>query len=101
MVQTDLASDAGKHSGIQVIARAAAVMRALGSNPQGLSLAAIAQIVDLPRSTVQRIITALEAEFLVEALGPVAVFALARRWDSSSARPKPTSSHCSNRRCSS
>ncbi|HBO0349182.1 TPA: IclR family transcriptional regulator [Pseudomonas aeruginosa] len=76
MVQTDLASDAGKHSGIQVIARAAAVMRALGSNPQGLSLAAIAQIVDLPRSTVQRIITALEAEFLVEALGPSGGFRL-------------------------
>ena len=31
MVQTDLASDAGKHSGIQVIARAAAVMRALAA----------------------------------------------------------------------
>lgn len=58
-----------KNSGIQVIARAAAVMRALGGNPKGLSLAAIAHIVELPRSTVQRIITALETEYLVESLG--------------------------------
>jgi DNA-binding IclR family transcriptional regulator len=58
-----------KHSGVLVIAKAAAVMRALGDNPQGLSLAAIAHIVDLPRSTVQRIIAALEAEYLVESLG--------------------------------
>lgn len=66
----------GKHGGIQVIARAAAIMRALGSNPQGLSLAAIAQLVDLPRSTVQRIINALEEEFLVTALGPSGGFRL-------------------------
>lgn len=58
-----------KNSGIQVIARAAAVMRALGDNPKGLSLAAIAHIVELPRSTVQRIIAALEVEYLVESLG--------------------------------
>jgi DNA-binding IclR family transcriptional regulator len=58
-----------KHSGVLVIAKAAAVMRALGDNPQGLSLAAIAHIVELPRSTVQRIIAALEAEYLVESLG--------------------------------
>lgn len=58
-----------KNSGIQVIARAAAVMRALGDNPKGLSLAAIAHIVELPRSTVQRIIAALEDEYLVESLG--------------------------------
>ncbi|WP_455231222.1 IclR family transcriptional regulator [Geopseudomonas aromaticivorans] len=70
MTQAEETSDSGKHGGIQVIARAAAIMRALGSNPQGLSLAAIAQLVDLPRSTVQRIINALEEEFLVEALGP-------------------------------
>lgn len=59
----------GKQPGIQVIARAAAIMRALGENPQGLSLAAIANAVDLPRSTVQRIISALEDEFLVESVG--------------------------------
>jgi len=53
-----------KHGGIQVIARAAAIMRTLGANPQGLSLGAIAQQVNLPRSTVQRIVNALEAEGL-------------------------------------
>jgi len=75
MTQTDQGSDA-KHAGIQVIARAAAVMRALGSHPQGLSLAAIAQLVDLPRSTVQRIIGALEAEHLAETIGPGGGFRL-------------------------
>ena len=59
-----------KQAGIQVIARAAAVMRALGSNPHGMSLAAIAQHVSLPRSTVQRIINALTEERLVEHAGP-------------------------------
>ncbi len=57
-------------NGIQVIARASAVMRALGRNPKGLSLAAIAQEVGLARSTVQRIVAALETEQLVEALRP-------------------------------
>ncbi len=66
----------GKHGGIQVIARAASIMRALGNNPQGLSLAAIAQVVDLPRSTVQRIINALAVEHLVEARGPSGGFRL-------------------------
>lgn len=62
--------------GIQVIARAAAIMRALSKNPQGLSLAAIAQLVDLPRSTVQRIVCALEGEYLIESLGPNGGFRL-------------------------
>lgn len=70
MIEQEQTPESGKSSGIQVIARAAAIMRALGENPQGLSLAAIAQAVDLPRSTVQRIISALEDEFLVESLGP-------------------------------
>ncbi|HBN9860975.1 IclR family transcriptional regulator [Pseudomonas aeruginosa] len=73
---TDMEESIGKHGGIQVIARAASIMRALGSNPQGLSLAAIAQLVDLPRSTVQRIINALAVEHLVEALGPSGGFRL-------------------------
>src|SRR5690606_10440794 len=58
-----------KHGGIQVIARAAAIMRVLGANPQGLSLGAIAQQVELPRSTVQRIVNALETEELAESMG--------------------------------
>ena len=53
--------DAG---GIQVIARAAAVLRALG--PDGMSLGALARATGLPRSTVQRIVDALATESLVE-----------------------------------
>jgi len=52
-------------SGIQVIARAAAVMRALKDAPTGMSLAQIADKIDLPRSTVQRIVGALQEERLV------------------------------------
>jgi DNA-binding IclR family transcriptional regulator len=55
-------------AGIQVIARAAKVLRALESRPEGLSLAEIAQEIGLPRSTVQRIVAALAAEeFVTEA----------------------------------
>lgn len=64
----DNAADEQRSGGIQVIARSSAIMRALGAQPQGLSLAAIAQATDLPRSTVQRIIGALETEGLVESL---------------------------------
>lgn len=65
----------GKQPSIQVIARAAAILRALGSNG-GLSLSAIANIVKLPRSTVHRIIVALEEEHLVESIGPSGGFRL-------------------------
>jgi len=51
--------------GVQVIARAAQVLRALEGEPQGLSLAQLAERVALPRSTVHRIVTALAAEGLV------------------------------------
>lgn len=59
-----------RKSGIQVIARATAILRALSDHPGGMSLAAIAAAVELPRSTVQRIIYALEVEKLVESLRP-------------------------------
>jgi DNA-binding IclR family transcriptional regulator len=51
-------------------------MRALGANPHGMSLAAIANDVDLARSTVQRIVAALEIENLVEARGASGGFRL-------------------------
>lgn len=51
--------------GIQVIARAAAILRALSKSETGMSLGQIASQVDLPRSTVQRIVGALSAERLV------------------------------------
>ena len=56
--------DQGERGGIQVIARAAAVLRALKGSP-GMSLGQIAERVGLPRSTVQRIVSALQAERLV------------------------------------
>lgn len=52
---------------VQVIARAAAILRALENQPVGLSLGDIAKRVDLARSTVQRIVAALGAEKLVVA----------------------------------
>ncbi|MGI9401816.1 MAG: IclR family transcriptional regulator [Rhizobiaceae bacterium] len=52
-------------NGIQVIARAAAVLRVLRDHRGGLSLGQIASKVGLPRSTVQRIIGALATEKLV------------------------------------
>jgi DNA-binding IclR family transcriptional regulator len=51
--------------GIQVIARAAAILRSLRHEPHGLSLAEIAARVTLPRSTVQRIVAALLDEKLL------------------------------------
>lgn len=57
-------------SQVQVIARAAAILRALEDEPVGLSLGQIAQRVGLARSTVQRIVAALEAEKLVIAASP-------------------------------
>jgi len=55
---------------IQVIGRAAAVLHALEHQPLGLSLGQIAQKVGLARSTVQRIVAALECEKLVVAASP-------------------------------
>lgn len=50
---------------VQVIARAASILRALERSPEGLSLGEIAKLVDLSRSTVQRIVDALDREQLV------------------------------------
>jgi DNA-binding IclR family transcriptional regulator len=56
--------------GVQVIARAAQLLRALDSEPHGLSLSQLADRVGLPRSTVQRIIAALANEGFVTAASP-------------------------------
>lgn len=48
-----------------MISRAADVLRALRDDPGGMSLGQIARAVNLPRSTVQRIVSALSAEGLV------------------------------------
>src|SRR3974377_630517 len=57
-------------SQVQVIARAATILRALEDENSGLSLGQIAQRVKLARSTVQRIVSALETEKLVIAATP-------------------------------
>jgi len=51
-------------SGVQVIARAGAVLRALAGSERGLSLRSVAEVTGLPRSTVHRIVVALAAEDL-------------------------------------
>jgi DNA-binding IclR family transcriptional regulator len=57
--------DKTDRSGIQVIARAASILRALRETQTGMSLGQIAERVGLPRSTVQRIVAALQEEQLV------------------------------------
>ena len=63
---------AGPSSGqsVQVIARAASVLRALEGEQTGLSLAQISQRVNLARSTVQRIVDALRTEHFLIAATP-------------------------------
>jgi len=61
---------ANDKSQVQVIARAATILRALEEENAGLSLGQIAQRVNLARSTVQRIVAALETEKLVIAATP-------------------------------
>jgi DNA-binding IclR family transcriptional regulator len=56
--------------GIQVISRAVQILRALDGESDGLSLSQLAERVDLPRSTVHRLTTALAAEGLVAAASP-------------------------------
>ena len=57
---------------VQVIARAANVLRALEGESNGLSLGQIAQRVGLARSTVQRIVDALSEEHFLIAASPTA-----------------------------
>ncbi len=67
-VQTTGEDEKAAGLGVQVIARAASVLRALEGRPEGLSLGQIAKEVGLARSTVQRIVAALAAEdFVTEA----------------------------------
>jgi DNA-binding IclR family transcriptional regulator len=81
MANSKRAEGSPSGNSIQVIARAASVLRALEGEQSGLSLAQIAERVGLARSTVQRIVDALRAEqFLIAAtptsgvrLGPALV----------------------------
>lgn len=69
-MEKDDTSQPDPRGGVQVVSRTAAIMRALSAHPGGLSLTAIANEVGLPRSTVQRLVTALEIEGLVDGKGP-------------------------------
>lgn len=61
----DNEAESSRRLGIRVIARAAAILRALERHPEGLTLGDIADLVGLPRSTVQRIVDALDREHFV------------------------------------
>ncbi len=63
------AEPAASRNGIQVIARAAAILSTLKDAPGGMSLGQIAERVELPRSTVQRIVQALQKERLLITTG--------------------------------
>jgi len=58
-----------RRPGIQAIARAAAVLRALEGEPRGLALGELAAAVQLPKSTVHRLAAALADEGLVTLAG--------------------------------
>lgn len=58
-----------RSGGIQVIARAAEILRVLQAHPGGLSQVEIGERVAMARSTVSRILNALEDEGLVAARG--------------------------------
>jgi DNA-binding IclR family transcriptional regulator len=66
----DIGKSSSSKSQVQVIARAASILRSLEQESSGLSLGQIAQRVGLARSTVQRIVSALESEKLVIAASP-------------------------------
>ena len=67
---TDANSRESERGGIQVIARAGAILRALEAEPDGLSLGELADRVALARSTVQRIVGALIDEQMLISAGP-------------------------------
>ncbi|MCA8869222.1 MAG: IclR family transcriptional regulator [Rhodobacteraceae bacterium] len=69
-MKTDSANKEKGGQGVQVIARAADILRVLKNDNEGLSLGQIAKRVSLPRSTVQRIVNALLAERLVMSASP-------------------------------
>ena len=55
----------GQRNEMRMVARAAEVLRALADAPRGQSLGQIAKATGLPRSTVQRLVGALEVEGFV------------------------------------
>jgi DNA-binding IclR family transcriptional regulator len=64
-MQDDPSTTAQRRQGIQSIARAAQVLRAVAAAPAGIGLVELAGSVALPKSTVHRIVGALSAEGLL------------------------------------
>jgi DNA-binding IclR family transcriptional regulator len=60
-----LVAPESRRSGVQVIERVADVLRALAAAPDGLSLSELALSVEMPKSTVHRLVSALESEEFV------------------------------------
>ncbi len=67
---------AGPTGAVQVLERAGTILMTLRSEPQGLSLSQIAERVHLARSTVHRLITALERQHFVTAASPAGGYRL-------------------------
>ena len=61
-----MSTETDDKASVGVLARAGMILRTLGSAPAGMSLGQIAKQIGLPRSTVQRLISGLEAEGLVD-----------------------------------
>jgi DNA-binding IclR family transcriptional regulator len=55
----------GRRHGVQAIARAGAILRALEGAPEGLGISELATATQLPKSTVHRLVAALAEEELV------------------------------------
>ncbi len=68
--RADSQSASGARQGVQAIARAGAVLRALEAKPEGLGLGELAIAVGLPKSTIHRLVGALATEELVSTAGP-------------------------------
>jgi len=64
-LRNEIQETAPRRHGVQAIARAAALLRALEHAPQGLALGQLAAAVELPKSTVHRLVGALAEEDLL------------------------------------
>jgi DNA-binding IclR family transcriptional regulator len=70
MTPPQMSRSGDSSGGVQVIERAARILRALADAPDGLSLSELAGRAELARSTVHRLIGALQAERFVVAASP-------------------------------
>ncbi|MDF9721809.1 helix-turn-helix domain-containing protein [Serratia marcescens] len=58
-------SNDADNSGSQVIARAATLLRALETQPKGMTISQLSRETGLPRTTVHRLVTSLESQQLL------------------------------------